>query len=164
MPTLGGTLDIALDPDFVPTLGDMFEEVVGPSTSGAFSAYTNMLVPGTDLALVPVRQAGGSYDLVTHYAGDANFDGIVNILDLTVLADHWQMAGDWQAGDFTGDMFVDGADVWVLRDRWLLNAPDQPQSFADALASVGLAGIPEPGSAAVLLALGGALALRRGRR
>ena len=50
--------------------------------------------------------------------GDANCDGLVDDLDLTALATHWQLAGGRAEGDFTGDGFVGDYDLTVLATAW----------------------------------------------
>jgi len=81
--------------------------------------------------------------------GDANGDGIVDDLDLTVLATHWMQAGDWADGDFTGNGFVSDFDLSILANAW-------PSEGVDTSA------VPEPVLLS-LLALGGAALVCRKR-
>ena len=51
--------------------------------------------------------------------GDANGDGVVNDLDLTTVAVHWQQAtGLWEHGDFDGSGTVDDLDLTALAVNW----------------------------------------------
>ncbi len=98
--------------------------------------------------------------------GDANMDGVVDILDLQALADAWRVPGDpdalsnaenfidWYNGDFDGNFIVDEFDLAVLAANW----SEGGQSFEAALASVD---IPEPTSLALLGFAGAVLAVRR---
>ncbi len=52
--------------------------------------------------------------LLTAVPGDANGDGRVDGIDLTVWNDNRFGEGDWTQGDFTGDGLVDGSDF----DLW----------------------------------------------
>jgi hypothetical protein len=81
------------------------------------------------------------------YAGDANFDGRVDITDLGAIATWWQRAGVWTGGDFDYNGFVDISDLGLLATNWQagMTGPVGP-GLDEALAEVGLSGvsIPEP--------------------
>ncbi|QDU72077.1 hypothetical protein [Mucisphaera calidilacus] len=46
--------------------------------------------------------------------GDANLDGSVDLLDLSLLAGNFDQIGDWAGGDFNGDGVVDLLDLSIL--------------------------------------------------
>lgn len=101
--------------------------------------------------------------------GDADGNGTVDLADLAALATNWNAAGTWEAGDFTGDGAVDLADLATLATNWNLTSPWASDaagaagaSFGDAMAMVGLAAVPEPGTLA-LMGMGLAVAIRRRR-
>jgi hypothetical protein len=97
------------------------------------------------------------------FAGDANLDGVVDLLDLYALASHYNTAGDvWTSGDFNYDGVTNVKDLTALAVNWQagMNAP-LSLSFAAALANVNL-GVPEPGNLAFFLLAGAILRRCRG--
>lgn len=50
--------------------------------------------------------------------GDANRDGFIDENDASILAQHWQQTGDWDAGDFNGDGVVNDIDAALLAANW----------------------------------------------
>jgi len=78
------------------------------------------------------------------HPGDANFDGAVDVYDLAALANHYGLPGDmsWMDADFDGDDTVGVYDLATLANNY-------------GWAATGSAGgdpVPEPASAALLLA------------
>lgn len=98
--------------------------------------------------------------------GDANFDGIVDIKDLAVLATHWQGAADrWSSADFNFDGVVTAIDLGFIATNWqsTSGALGPQLGFGAALSALGLNNVPEPASIA-LIGLVGASTLGRRRR
>jgi hypothetical protein len=95
-------------------------------------------------------------------AGDANVDGVVNLLDFNVLARNFGQTGRrWSQGDFTYGGAVNLVDFNLLAANFGYQASGPavtPQDWAN-LAAV----VPEPAGAAALAGLA-VLILRRGRR
>ena len=77
---------------------------------------------------------------------DFNDDGVIDDLDLTIVATHWQLPGGHSEGDANNDGFVDDRDLTALATQW--------PSGAGAPANV--SAVPEPATMALLalLALG----------
>ena len=84
--------------------------------------------------------------------GDANGDGVVNDLDLTAVATHWQQPGGLAQGDLNGDRFVDDLDLTVLATAWPAGASRPAVS------------VPEPAALSVLVLGACALPFRRMRQ
>ena len=87
--------------------------------------------------------------LIIAIDGDANFDGQVNALDLSILAANWQGNAKWDGGDFNADGVVNALDLSILGANWLASAAGGAD-FEEAMTRVGLSGVPEPGSLGVL--------------
>ncbi len=97
------------------------------------------------------------------HPGDANGDGIVNLADLQILGDNWQSQfASWYRADFTGDGMVNLADLQIIGDNWGFGAATD-LAFAEALAQLAGAGVPEP-AGLMWLALSLPFILRRGAR
>jgi hypothetical protein len=100
--------------------------------------------------------------MLSTYAGDANFDGKVDISDLFALASHWKTPGDWVQGDFNYDQFVDATDLSILARNWQAGVA---VSFVEPLSStllsqLGLPSIQLPEPMLLSLALAGVLTAR----
>ena len=101
-------------------------------------AYPLLAEPG----LVTLLNMSLSAVQLTDLIGDANYDGIVNELDASILADNWLLMDEatWEQGDFNGDGAVNEADVTLLAANW--QGSGLPSDY-----------VPEPAGLA-LLALG----------
>jgi subtilisin family serine protease len=78
------------------------------------AAMTLLMSPArAQLALVP---------------GDVNGDGIVNGLDINLVASHWQ--DGYGPGDGNGDGIVNGLDLNEIASHWLQTGPTQQQVIA----------------------------------
>jgi len=62
----------------------------------------------------------GADEVVTSIA-DFNTDGIVNRLDLVVLANQWLTAGTQLQSDLSPDNFIDIADFALFAQQWVWN-------------------------------------------
>ncbi len=80
--------------------------------------------------------------------GDANLDGVVDLLDLGIVGDNWKQTGvEWGDGDFNDDDVVDLLDLGIVGDHWKEVAAGM--SFGGAMSTVG---VPEPSTFAMLIA------------
>jgi hypothetical protein len=117
---------------------------------------------GSDFAMIRGAVAAGLL------AGDANFDGVVDISDLYTLATHWKgSATRWSDADFNGDGVVNATDLGQLSLNWQagVGAAGPALSLGTALSLFGLpTSVPEPGSAGMIALGAGVLLRRRGRR
>lgn len=105
-------------------------DVLGPD-GGVFSGIT------VDATAVLVKYT---------WYGDAQLDGMVDITDLGRLATNWQMAGNWEQGDFDYSNFVDITDLGLLATNWqagvggplFAGGPDPEQAFLDGIEKLDL--------------------------
>lgn len=115
---------------------------------------------------------GEALVVVYTYAGDANLDGMVNAVDLGMLAQNWLLTPPtrgfyWWEGDFNYDGFVNVLDTLLMGNNWFAGLTDplfDSLAFGEALAAMNLppVGIPEPNLILSLMGFGiGAGLLRR---
>lgn len=98
-------------------------------------------------------------------AGDANFDGIVDLSDLSIMAGRWDQAATYGLADadFNIDGMVDLSDLSILAGNWGAGSASQSMSFDEALQMTGLSDVvPEPAGLGILAAA--ALGMTRRRR
>jgi len=111
---------------------------------------------------VNVQRFGGQFVSTIFGAGlgDLTFDGQFTVADVDAFADLWatdNLAFN-PAADLDGDGWITSADVDLLGDRLLaIGADGQTLSAYESFAST----VPEPGVAALLIAVGGASLMRR---
>ena len=122
----------------------------------AGAAYANLAGPGAEVARVHWRSEGAGFGhfIDATVAGvalkaDFNDDGVIDDLDLTILATHWQTTGGHGDGDANDDGFIDDLDLTALATEW-------PTGDLDVSA------VPEPAMLS-LLVLGAAALIRRKR-
>ena len=89
--------------------------------------------------------------VATRLPGDADGNGVVDDLDLTALASHWQQYGGLADGDFNGDGFISQLDLTVLATAWPSGA-----------GGLELSAVPDPATLSLLMPC--ALALICNRR
>jgi hypothetical protein len=148
---------------FVPTPGSTFEIMTFGSRSGDVAVLG--APGSTGLALSKTWTANSLVVTINPaLAGDANYDGIVNSADLARLAMAWQSTGNWTNGDFTGDSRVNLLDLIVLATHWQNALPAAPLGEQLDALGLPQVNVPDPGGASTLGLLGLALARRRGRK
>ena len=157
-----GTLALDIQNGFTPVLGDAWHVVRTYYTDyfhGTFDRVTGALF-SADLALAVTYDYDTSdYDagvkLRASIPGDVDFDGDVDIQDISMLASNWDMASGavWADGDFDQDGGVDIEDLSLLASNWSTGVAD----------GYGAPAVPEPGCLA-LVTLGGLAVIRRGLR
>ena len=79
-------------------------------------------------------------------AGDVNHDGIVNGLDISLVASNWLATGSNPA-DANGDGVVNGLDISLIASNWLRT----DGGGGGAGGSGGGASVPEPGGLALVI-------------
>ena len=119
--------------------------VEAQATHDADATHANpYLVTGSDVFTFLVGSQTG-----IPVPGDVNYDGIVNGLDISLVASHWLQTGNLIAGDANGDGIVNGLDISLIASHWLQTSAAGGGSGAALATSV-----PEPSALAL-----GAIAL-----
>lgn len=103
------------------------ESAVGHQGDGAFVTISWETVADDDVLFMDVYQA---------VPGDADGNGVVEFEDFLLVAENFNMPGDWTMGDFTGDGQVNFTDFIVTSNNF----------GSSATVASGVASIPEPQS------------------
>jgi len=90
------------------------------------------------------------------FLGDANLDGQVDTIDVSILAANWGQHTTWAAGDFDGSGIVDQLDAAILAANWGAATALYGESTATT--------VPEPSCCVLLFGCSGAFVLRCRRR
>ncbi|HWP40505.1 MAG TPA: autotransporter-associated beta strand repeat-containing protein, partial [Tepidisphaeraceae bacterium] len=158
---IGGTFDLNNNPLVIDYSGDSPIDALRPQLADG-GLTSSLLTPDTRLAYLDNTRVGlesfgnrsidpTSVLVFMARTGDANLDGIVNRLDLDILASNWQATtASWIDADFTYDGFVNVRDLYVLATNW-----QESSALDEALAGLGLPDVivPEPGVVVGLLAV-----------
>jgi hypothetical protein len=104
---------------------------------------------------------GASTIAMYTYAGDVNFDGLVDASDYGIIDNYFQFPGTdgYMNGDFNYDGIIDAGDYGIIDNTFQLQGPPLPTGAWYAVTAV-----PEPAQAAVISLLATAALLRRHRR
>ena len=108
--TLAAT-SLSEDSDGAGTLATLTFEVVAVKPSQI--TLSDVMIMKQDLTSIPIIVIAGDVVVSSEEALDVNGDGIVDILDLTIVATHFGKVGDSQA-DVNGDSVVDIRDLLLV--------------------------------------------------
>jgi hypothetical protein len=156
----------------MPNAGQNAGVLSNTETIGVATASQVLFIEPTDTAVFQGQTVTGASTIAMYtYAGDLNFDGLVDGADYGVIDNSVQFPGTdgYVNGDFNYDGVIDGADYGVIDNTiQLQGAPFPGVTFGAASASAGglsgVTAVPEPtGIIATGLATLGLLARRRRR-
>jgi autotransporter-associated beta strand protein len=135
------------------------------TTIGVATAEQILFIAPTETGTFAGQTVTGAMTIAMYtYAGDLNFDGLVDGADYGVIDNYVQFPGTdgYANGDFNYDGIIDGADYGIIDNTIQLQGPPIPVTGGAGLS--GVAAIPEPASLS-LIGLGAAASLlRRPRR
>jgi len=91
----------------------------------------------------PQTDPGFVFDMtvVSPLTGDANFDGIVNGQDISLVASNWLAAGGAHPGDVNADRIVNGQDIAAVASNWLHTSAAANSVAVPEPATLGLLGL-----------------------
>jgi len=107
---------------------------------------------------------GATTIAVYTYAGDVNFDGLVDASDYGIIDNYFQFPGTsgYANGDFNYDGIIDAGDYGIIDNTFQLQGAPIPMG-AGAAGLSGVTAVPEPASIG-LVTLGALGLLGRRRR
>jgi hypothetical protein len=151
----------------MPNAGQNAGILSGTETIGVATAEQVMFIGPTETGVFQGQTVTGATTIAMYtYAGDLNFDGLVDGADYGVIDNSVQFPGTdgYVNGDFNYDGVIDGADYGIIDNTiQLQGAPFPGVTFGSSAAAVGgVAAVPEPtwiGTGTIAL-----LALRRRAR
>jgi autotransporter-associated beta strand protein len=146
----------------------------GTTTIGVATAEQVLFLGPTDTGVFSGQTVTGASTIAMYtYAGDVNFDGLVDAADYGVI-DNWvQFPGTdgYANGDLNYDGVIDAADYGIIDNTIQLQGAPFPGvndgAFASGASSAGLAGVtavPEPTACGLALVAAAGLLGRRRRR
>jgi hypothetical protein len=99
------------------------------------------------------------------YAGDVNFDGLVDASDYGIIDNYFQFPGTdgYANGDFNYDGVIDAGDYGIIDNTFQLQGAPIPTSGA-AIDRVSVTAVPEPSACGVAILVAAAVASRGRRR
>jgi hypothetical protein len=127
---------------------------IGTTTIGVASAESILFIAPTETGVFAGHTVTGATTLAVYtYAGDLNFDGLVDAADYGVI-DNWvQFPGTsgYANGDFNYDGVIDAGDYGIIDNTIQQQGPPIPMTGA-AAGSSGVTAVPEPMSLALVAA------------
>jgi len=128
----GGTLEFNITnpyDDAIAGLGYFSIMQYNPSYPISGAGLSSLTLPATANGIsyfLTTREENGVGFVDVHrgFLGDANDDGIVDLVDLAILASNWQQPGDWSKGNYKGYGVVDLVDLAILESHWQTGIAD----------------------------------------
>ncbi|WP_428388605.1 hypothetical protein [Mucisphaera sp.] len=133
---LAGSLRLVVPGADFADYGTVFPVIDGLSRLGEFDEVIGQVVSST-WALAVIYQAT-DVQAVVALPGDANLDGVVDLVDLSILASGFNGGGTWTDGNFNGDGVVDLIDLSLLATNFGQEAGVLPEPASEALVGLGL--------------------------
>jgi autotransporter-associated beta strand protein len=138
---------------------------VGITTIGVATAEQILFIGASETGVFAGQTVTGATTLAVYtYAGDLNFDGLVDAADYGVIDNFVQFPGTdgYANGDFNYDGIIDAGDYGIIDNTIQLQGP--PISVTAPVDLAGVTAVPEPSAVLVSLLPIVAAARRRRRR
>ena len=143
----------------------------GTETIGVATAEQVLFIGPADTAIFAGQTVTGATTIAMYtYAGDMNFDGLVDGADYGIIDNSVQFPGTtgYALGDLNYDGVIDGADYGIIDNTvQLQGAPFSGVVFGASAPSAGLGGVtavPEPSACGFAILAASAMLARRRRR
>jgi hypothetical protein len=94
---------------------------------------------------------------LTRRFGDADRNGLVNLFDFNILAQHFGQSGGWRQGDFDASGVIDLIDFNLLAQNFGLSAGTDGTVDPSDWGALAAAAVPEPVAVTVPFAAAGLL-------
>jgi hypothetical protein len=136
----------------------------GTTTIGVATAEQVLFIAPTQAGVFAGQTVTGATTIAMYtYAGDLNFDGLVDGADYGVIDNYVQFPGTsgYANGDFNYDGVIDGADYGVIDNTIQLQGAPFPGVNDSAVAVVA---VPEPSACGFAILTAAAWTGRRRRR
>jgi autotransporter-associated beta strand protein len=147
------------EPDAGPT--------IGTTTIGVSDGAAILFLGATETGVFAGQTVTGATTIAMYtYAGDVNFDGLVDASDYGIIDNYFQFPGTsgYANGDFNYDGVIDAGDYGIIDNTFQLQGAPIPTGIGVAGAGLsGVTAVPEPASLSTI-ALGAASLLGRRRR
>ena len=143
--------------------------LVGTTTIGISDGASVAFLAPTETGTFAGQTITGATTIAVYtYAGDVNFDGLVDASDYGIIDNYFQFPGTtgYANGDFNYDGVIDAGDYGIIDNTFQLQGAPIPGYGATAAAGglSGVTAVPEPSAIGLALVAGAALVGRRRRR
>jgi hypothetical protein len=138
---------------------------IGTTTIGVSDGASILFIAPTETGTFAGQSVTGATTLAVYtYAGDVNFDGLVDASDYGIIDNYFQFPGTtgYANGDFNYDGVIDAGDYGIIDNTFQLQGAPIPMNGGGVSIS-GVTAVPEPASL-TMLGLTAAATLRRRRR
>jgi hypothetical protein len=138
---------------------------VGTTTIGVSDGASVLFLGPTETGTFAGQTVTGATTIAVYtYAGDVNFDGLVDASDYGIIDNYFQFPGTtgYANGDFNYDGVIDAGDYGIIDNTFQLQGAPIPMGGGSV--GAGLTAVPEPAAIGLLGIAGAVAAVRRRRR
>jgi autotransporter-associated beta strand protein len=138
---------------------------VGTTTIGVSDGASILFLGPTETGMFAGQTVTGASTIAMYtYAGDVNFDGLVDASDYGIIDNYFQFPGTtgYANGDFNYDGVIDAGDYGIIDNTFQLQGAPIPTGAGDS--ALGIVAVPEPTSVSILALAAAARLLGRRRR
>jgi hypothetical protein len=141
--------------------------LVGTTTIGVSDGATVLFLGPTQTGVFAGQTVTGASTIAMYtWAGDVNFDGLVDASDYGIIDNYFQFPGTtgYANGDFNYDGVIDAGDYGIIDNTFQLQGAPFSTSGAASASLSGVTAVPEPSACGLALVMAAGLFARRRRR